>query len=104
MHRGYAAVAFAAVLAAALTGCTRKEPAAATAPPPAEGGTAYTATGQPYTPSRAAYGAGAPYASASDAQLEQKARGILQRTGGDVKKMTDKERETFVEAARKGLL
>lgn len=40
----------------------------------------------------------------NDPELARKGRDILQRTGGDVNKMTPKEKETFLEAAKNGHL
>ena len=40
----------------------------------------------------------------NDAELKRKGQEILQRTGGDVNKMSEDEKKTFYEAARNGHL
>lgn len=65
---------------------------------------------QPFNPS-AQPGAGTPGAAAArpndpmnDPELARKGQDILRRTGGDVNKMTEQEKATFIEAARNGHL
>lgn len=99
-----------ALFALALSGgCRRSEPERkitytpdpralqSQSPPP------FNATAQP--------GAGTPGAAAArpndpmnDPELARKGQDILRRTGGDVNKMTEQEKATFIEAARNGHL